>query len=132
MIKLKSFSLPVLFIGLAILSSCSKPKSSATGWNYNDSKWGGFQVATKFKGQQTGPNLVLLQGGRFTMGQTEQNVLYEYNNIPRTVTVSSFYMDETEVANVHYREYIYWTNRVFGADFPEVVRHALPDSLVWR
>jgi hypothetical protein len=41
-------------------------------------------------------------------------------------------MDETEVANVHYREYIYWMNRVFGTDFPEVVKKALPDTLVWR
>lgn len=133
--RLKSFSLPValLLLGFVLLSSCAKkPKSSATGWNYNDSKWGGFQVATKFKGQATGPNLVLIQGGRFTMGQTEQNVMYDYNNIPRDVTVASFYMDETEVANAHYREYLYWTNRVFGSDFPEVVRRALPDSNVWR
>jgi gliding motility-associated lipoprotein GldJ len=36
------------------------------------------------------------------------------------------------VANVHYLEYLYWIGRVFGADYPEVYKHALPDSLVWR
>lgn len=41
-------------------------------------------------------------------------------------------MDETEIANVHYREYLYWTKRTFGIDFPEIVKNALPDTLVWR
>lgn len=66
------------------------------------------------------------------MGNHEQDVTYQYNTMPRRVTVSSFYIDETEVANVHYREYLYWTKRTFGADFPEVVSRALPDTLSWR
>ena len=129
---LKKFPLILVAVGALFFSSCKKDKSSTTGWNYNDSKWGGFAVSLKFRGQQTGPNLVLIQGGRYAMGMTEQNVLFSNDNIPRTVSVSSFYMDETEVANVHYREYLYWVNRVFGADFPEVYRNALPDSLCWR
>lgn len=124
------------FLGVAItgllVSSCSnKEKSATTGWNYNDPKWGGFSVA-KEKEQKTGPNLVLIEGGTFLMGVTEEDVTYEHNNIPRRVTVSSFYMDETEVANVNYREYLYWTQKVFGQDNPEIVRKALPDTLVWR
>src|SRR5690554_2957248 len=104
-----------LFFALAVLvgaSSCSKEKSSVTGWNYNDPKNGGFEVV-KYQGQETGPGLVLVQGGTFMMGNTEQDVMYEYHNIPRRVTVSSYYMDETEIANVHYREYLYWMERVF-------------------
>jgi gliding motility-associated lipoprotein GldJ len=57
--------------------------------------------------------------------------MYDWNNTPRTVTVSSFYMDETEVRNVDYREYLYWLKRVY-TDYPEVHRRALPDTLVWR
>ncbi len=113
------------------LSSCSKESSSKTGWGYNDPDFGGFEVV-KYVGQETGPGLVFIEGGTFLMGQTEQDIAYDYNNIPRRVTVSSFYMDETEVANVDYREYLYWLNRVFGADYPEVYRKALPDTLVWR
>lgn len=106
-------------------------KSSATGWNYNDPKWGGFEVA-KDQGQITGPNLVFIQGGTFTMGITEQDVTFEWNAVPRRITVNSFYMDETEVANVHYREYIYWLERVFAEENYNIVRNALPDTLVWR
>ena len=113
------------------MSSCTKDKSSNTGWNYNDSKWGGFEVVD-YRGQETGPGLVLIEGGTFKMGLTEQDVMYEHHNIARRVTISSFYLDETEVANVHYREYLYWTSRTFGADYPEVFKRALPDTLVWR
>lgn len=127
--------LSLLCVGTAtIFSACSsktKGVSDKTGWNYNDSRLGGFDVAN-YPGQQTGPGLVPVEGGRFTMGQTEEDLTYERNNIPRNVTVPSFYMDETEVANVHYREYVYWLQRSYGADYPEEVSKALPDSTAWR
>ena len=40
-------------------------------------------------------------------------------------------MDETEVKNLDYREYLYWISRVFD-EYPEVYQRALPDTLVWR
>ncbi len=115
------------------VASCGRKseRSSTTGWKYNDQKWGGFEKVD-YEGQSTGPNLVLIEGGTFTMGQTDQDVTYEWNNVPRRVTVSSFYMDETEVANIDYREYLFWTSNTFGATFPDVWKRALPDTLVWR
>ena len=94
-------------------ASCGKEKSAVTGWNYNDPKNGGFEVVP-YDEQETGPGLVLIEGGTFTMGRTEQEITMDWNNIPRRVTVSSFYIDETEVANVHYLEYLYWLNRVYS------------------
>lgn len=111
--------------------SCSKEKSPTTGWNYNDSNNGGFE-SPNYAGQETGPGLVFIEGGTFTMGRVEQDVRYDWNNVPRRVTVSSFYMDECEVRNEDYREYLFWLTRVFGADYPEVYKRALPDTLVWR
>tara|TARA_B110000046_G_scaffold173759_1_gene196705 strand:+ start:54419 stop:55903 length:1485 start_codon:yes stop_codon:yes gene_type:complete len=125
-------SLILTFLGaIFLLASCSKERSSATGWAYNDSENGGFDKPPYFE-QETGPGLVLIEGGRFTMGRTEQDIFYDWNNVQKTVTVSSFYMDETEVKNIDYREYLYWVSRVFGADYPEVFKKALPDTLVWR
>lgn len=126
----------MLCIGSAVLfSACSSNKnagvSRATGWDYNDPRLGGFDVAN-YPGQQTGPGLTFVEGGRFTMGQTEEDLTLERNNIPRTVSVSSFYMDETEVANIHYREYVYWLARVYSSDYPDVVAKALPDTGSWR
>ncbi len=123
---------PIALIGIMTLAACSKKEGSATtGWNYNDKKNGGFEKL-KNQGQATGPNLVLVEGGTFTMGSTEQDVMMEYDNTPRRVTVSSFYIDETEVANIDYREYLYWIDRVYTPTYPEVYTKALPDTLVWR
>src|SRR4051812_19092758 len=92
---------------LVFMASCKKEQSAVTGWNYNDPKNGGFEVVP-YDEQETGPGLVLIEGGTFTMGRTEQEITMDWNNIPRRVTVSSFYIDETEVANIHYLEYLYW------------------------
>src|ERR1041384_502260 len=103
MMKRTLVGLSVLCFGAAsVLSSCSNPNKSLansdkTGWDYNDSKLGGFDVQ-KYPGQQTGPGLTFVEGGRFTMGQTEEDLVAERNNIQRTVSVSSFYMDEKEGA----------------------------------
>jgi gliding motility-associated lipoprotein GldJ len=130
--------IPVFFIGL-MLWGCGKGKdltssgkeSTTTGWAYNDPENGGFEVKSAVE-QETGPGLTLIEGGTFTMGKTQDDILYEWNNMPRRVTVSSFYMDITEIRNVDYREYMNWLSRVFGMNNPQVVRAALPDTLVWR
>ncbi len=104
--------------------------SSVTGWEYNNPDFGGFEYQSGYE-QQTGPGLVFIEGGTFIMGRVEQDVMYDWNNVPRRVTVPSFYMDETEVTNANYREYLYWIHRVYQ-DYPEVYKKALPDTLVWR
>ena len=126
-----------IIVTAILVSSCgllgggsSSDVSSTTGWGYNDPEMGGFEVKALYE-QETGPGLVFIDGGTFTMGRTQDDVMYNWNNVPRRVSVSSFYMDETEVANVDYREYIHWLRRVY-VDYPEVYRNALPDTTVWR
>jgi len=139
---MKVKNLIILLSCLMLLASCKngglfnkkKDKSEVTGWNYNDKNMGGFQVA-KAKDQQTGPGLIFVQGGTFTMGQTDEDVMGDWNNVPRRVSVPSFYIDRTEVANVHYREYLFWLHKVFDPSDPAnlpIIEGALPDTLVWR
>ena len=131
-IVMNKATLPLMLIaGISILASCQKERSNITGWNYNDPDNGGFEVVP-YEEQETGPGLVFVQGGTFTMGRVEDDINYDWNNQPRRVTVSSFYIDETEVTNLNYLEYLYWTDRVYQADYPEVFVGALPDTLVWR
>jgi len=123
-----------LLVGIVIItafSSCARESSTATGWSYNDSKNGGFEKSPMFE-QETGPGLIFIEGGVFTMGQVYDDVMYDWNNVPRKATVSSFYIDETEVTNFHWLEYLYWTKRVYGNNYPEIYYKALPDTLVWR
>lgn len=121
----------LLFASVLFLASCSREKSGSTGWEYNNADNGGYEKLPYIE-QETGPGLILIEGGSFVMGRTEQDVMGDHNNFPRKVTVSSFYMDETEVTNTYYREYLYWLRNVYGTDYPEVLRKALPDTLVWR
>lgn len=123
----------LLFIAAVafMTTSCGKPASRTTNWEYNNSANGGFQVKS-FIEQKTGPGLVFIEGGTFLMGRTNQEVAEAWDNIPRRVTVTSFYMDQTEVANVDYLEYLYWISRIYGIDFPRIYDKALPDTLVWR
>ena len=129
--------IPVMLIALMTWGCGGKSATSSgkvsttTGWEYNNPENGGFEVMTASE-QATGPGLTLIEGGTFTMGKVQDDILYEWNNVPRRVTISSFYIDVTEVRNVDYREYINWLNRVFGMNNPQVVRAAMPDTLVWR
>ena len=123
---LLSLTLVVLLIG------CKGPEvSSTTGWNYNDSEWGGYESAKP--NQFLDPSgMMFVEGGNYVMGQTTDNARHDWNNQPRKATVSSFYMDECEITNHDYREYLYWLNRAYGNDYPEYCSKALPDTLVWR
>jgi hypothetical protein len=40
-------------------------------------------------------------------------------------------MDETEITNYNWCEYLYWINRTY-TDFPMIYKKALPDTLSWR
>lgn len=63
------------------------------------------------------------------MGSLEEDVLNSRDNLERTVSVQSFYMDETEIANVHYLEYL---NSIQKDSTQEFYESALPDTLVWK
>ena len=92
----------VMMIGFASCSkkSSSKSASRATGWNVDNKK--------AAKKQEAGPGLVFVEGGTFTMGKVQDDVMHDWNNSPTQQHVQSFYMDETEVTNFMYLEYLDW------------------------
>jgi len=115
-------------------SASSKNVSRATGWKIN-AKEGGFQYNSDFKEQATGPGLVFIEGGTFTKGKVQDDVMHDWNNTPTAQHVQSFYMDETEVTNVMYLEYLDYLKAVYPPENPKytnIYKGALPDTLVWR
>lgn len=129
--SMKSLQTLALLAAVVVLASCDKERSTATGWTYNDTDNGGYS-REEYTEQETGPGLVLIEGGTFTMGRVEDDLNFAWDNVPRRATVSSFYMDETEVTNQHWLDYLYWLGLVYGDSYPEVINRALPDTLVWR
>jgi len=129
--SIKNYQILCLSATIVFFESCSEHTSDITGVSYNNKKTSGFEIVD-FDEQETGPGLIFIEGGTFAMGQTEEDVFSEHNNRVRRITVSSFYLDQTEMANVHYREYLHWIYNAYGESYPEVYRKALPDTLVWR
>lgn len=132
--------LSLLAVSSAILSGCGlfggrgKPTSTnpgqlstATGLAYNDEDAGGYMV-NDYKGQPDAPNMIFIEGGRAVMGSFEEDVMAYRDNIERTVSVASFFMDETEIANIHWLEYLH---HLAKDSSQEVYAAARPDTTVW-
>lgn len=128
----------LLLAGLAAgMTSCSKNKSGvskATGWKM-DGREGRFSYNSKFKQQETPIGMVAIEGGTFTMGKVQDDPMHDWNNTPNQQHVQSFFMDETEVTNVMYAEYLFYIKKVFPPteeNYKNIYAGALPDTLVWR
>ncbi len=132
------FRITLLLLSSLFLYNCNsvnKSKSSLTGWNFNDPKYGNYIKGTSFQGQKTPEGMVAVEGGTFTMGQVQDDVMFDWNTTPKAMHVRSFYMDEAEVTNSEYLLYLQVTKDVFPPeeeDYKNIYLSALPDTLVWR
>jgi len=52
--------------------------------------------------------MTLVPGGSFIMGKADDDFVGVNDAPTKTVTVRSFYMDETEITNAEYRQFVYW------------------------
>jgi gliding motility-associated lipoprotein GldK len=52
--------------------------------------------------------MTLIPGGAFIMGKSDDDFVAVNDAPTKTVTVRSFYMDETEITNAEYRQFVYW------------------------
>lgn len=120
----------LVLVSATVLSSCNKApgygrrtadkpgkKSATTGADFsfeeNDST--NFFVSKKAR-QIPGPNLKFIQGGRTVLGSQEEDVMAFRDNLERTVSIASFYMDETEITNNDYREFLFDMKKKVSAD----------------
>ncbi|WP_345332379.1 SUMF1/EgtB/PvdO family nonheme iron enzyme [Mucilaginibacter defluvii] len=124
-------ALALLMLGVAVAGCSKKQRSQKTGLVYNDRSNGGY-MRFRQTHPSPGPGLVPIEGGTFVMGgSADQDVMFDNNNTRRRVTVPSFYMDETEVSNQDWLDYLHWINITFPDD-RELYYNATPDTLVWR
>ena len=138
-IKNLAFKLIIVLFTATLFVSCNKTRdykgsSRATGWKVN-AKEGGFQYNAEAKEQETGPGLVFIEGGTYTMGRVQDDPMHDWNNSPNQQHIQSFYMDETEVTNLMYHEYLDWLKTVFPPEddnYRRIYEGAIPDTLVWR
>ena len=139
----RSWAIALLLVTVTLLSSCQKnntygrrtanspgKRSATTGatFSFKTADSTEFFVAKKAE-QIPGPNLKLIQGGRATLGSQEEDVMAFRDNLERTVSISTFWMDETEMTNNDYKEFLFDMKKRVSTDS---VQKLEPSEKVWR
>jgi formylglycine-generating enzyme len=52
--------------------------------------------------------MVYIPSGSYAMGENDQDVPFLHQTRSKTVSVQAFYMDQTEISNNEYRQFVYW------------------------
>lgn len=102
-------------VGLPILlSSCGNSGSGQLVGVQNRIQW-----------YQPDPyGMLYLPMGSYNMGPSDQDVPYASTAKSKTVSVQAFYMDETEITNNEYRQFVHWVrdsiaHRIIGEEVDE-------------
>jgi sulfatase modifying factor 1 len=132
------FKITLVILTSLLLFNCKSSdnsKSRLTGLPFNDARYGNFVKGKSDAGQKPPLGMVVVEGGSFTMGQVQDDVMFDWNTTPKKLHVRSFYMDEAEVTNSEYFLYVQYMKNVFSPaeeKYRHIYNSVLPDTLVWR
>lgn len=89
--------IPFLILCVAtILVSCSKPKGELVGIYGNSTP------------ETTPYGMVFVPRGSYNMGPNDRSVAWAAQPGQKTVSIDAFWMDQTEITNGEYRQFVYW------------------------
>jgi sulfatase modifying factor 1 len=95
----KNMERPILYLcAIGLLASCGRGGQGQLIGVQNRPSW--YQV------DPYGMNYIPM--GSFVMGPSDQDVPYAFVNKSKTVSVQAFYMDQTEITNNEYRQFVYY------------------------
>jgi sulfatase modifying factor 1 len=95
---MKKFVSFCIVLAVFIISSCS---------NYKSGELTGVEGRTKFFEPEPF-GMVFIPQGSFNMGPSDQDVAWAQSSFSKTVTIDPFWMDETEITNNEYRQFVFW------------------------
>lgn len=87
----------IIFVLPFVLFACNKPAGELVGMGVN----GSFKEANPY-------GMVFVKKGAFLMGPNDQSAIGAINDKSINVTVDAFWMDETEVTNDEYKQFVTW------------------------
>jgi formylglycine-generating enzyme len=98
---MKSLSNSLLFFALALLVvSCGKKNSGQLEGAQNRPKWAGINPY----------GMVYVPSGTLHIGQSDQDVFSTYAQRQKAVSIAGFFMDDTEITNNEYRQFVEWVS----------------------
>jgi len=91
-------------------------------------------VANRVGWQQTVPfGMVVCPSGTFHMGQADEDIAVTRTNLNKQVTIGGFFMDDTEITNNEYRQFVNAMLEdsidVLGEEY--IMSELYPDTSVW-
>jgi len=118
------FSVAVCASVLAIVS-CSKNKSGKS--TPNDGQLHGVAPASRWT--PTKPiGMVYVPAGTFHMGSSDEDINYTYTARNKSVSISGFWMDATEITNNEYRMFTNWVRDSVAAKLLNNVKQNTTDG----
>ncbi|HMQ08486.1 MAG TPA: SUMF1/EgtB/PvdO family nonheme iron enzyme [Saprospiraceae bacterium] len=81
-----------------LISSCGKKQSGELLGVLNRPSWKGINPY----------GMVYIQSGTLHVGQSDQDVFSTYLQKPKAVSIQGFFMDDTEITNNEYRQFVNW------------------------
>jgi sulfatase modifying factor 1 len=126
-----------VLVGVTMIQSCGFIKNKFGGGGSDDSGVSnGELTATYRKGykQSTPAGMVPIPSGSFIMGQTDEDIAATMSNFNKRVTIMAFFMDDTEITNHEYRQFVNAlltdSISVLGEDI--IMKEYYPDTTVWK
>ncbi|WP_027001248.1 SUMF1/EgtB/PvdO family nonheme iron enzyme [Hugenholtzia roseola] len=122
---------------LLLISSAALMAQSCGGGNKMDGELTGVLGREGWK-QEVPYGMIVVPAGTFHMGQADEDILSSRINMNRQITIGGFYMDQTEITNNEYRQFIEeMTNNPDSIDGEmlteeEIKARFYPDTMVWE
>ena len=90
----------IVYITLAILLASCSPSSRHSGevTGVGGTAWN----------EPTPYGMVLISRGSYKMGPAEKDTVWGTQQEPRSVSIDAFWMDETEITNSKYKQFVFW------------------------
>lgn len=94
------------FAALMVFASCNSGKNKG-GSLPNDGQLHGVSAGVRSNLKKP-VGMVYVPQGTFHMGPSDEDPAYAFSARNRSVSISGFWMDATEVTNAEYRQFVYW------------------------
>jgi gliding motility-associated lipoprotein GldK len=91
---------------ILIFSSCGRDNTGQLMGVQDRPAWNGINPF----------GMVYIPSGTFHMGQSDQDIFSTYTQRQKAVSIVGFFMDDTEITNNEYREFIYWVKDSIAHD----------------